>query len=317
MNRNTWILLIGFLLLFGCSSEEAPEESTVDTQMQLQTHLDMEKWFLNTRFVENICSQVSDAVVEIYNDVKPETSSLAVESAFNHFNTPEGLIDRLKEFLNNMKAEENRLANISDKDSRIFDNLKVANQLIGSYINLLSTPPQSADQFVSERKKLSDQLQSIVKNILIEYPQSTDDLNAMINMENMDYRWFSRMIQDMPKPIPEPDDVEELEAPLPTPTPTAPPLLTWRDAEGNIHMGYNPPNGVEILTKTEPLPDESLSDKSLDGSSSDQMEEEEEQFEEQQSMIWVDENGITHMGQKVPEGYKSKPAADIPLMIGQ
>ncbi|MGB3976594.1 MAG: hypothetical protein WBM02_06865 [bacterium] len=312
MNRNIWILLIGFLLLFGCSSDEAPEESTIDTQMRLQTRLDMEKWFLNIRFIEKICSQVSDSVSEIYNEAKSEVSSLAVESAINHFNTPNGLIDRLKELVNNMELEENRLESISDKDTRIFDNLKVANQLLGSYIELISTIPESADQFAAKKRSLTDQLNSIIKNILIEYPQSTDDFDSMITMENMDYRWFARIIQEMPKPPEEIEDIEEQEAPLPTPTPTSPPLQTWRDANGNIHMGYNPPEGVEILTKT--VPKEPISDKPVDEPSEKLPDE---SLESRQSMIWVDENGITHMGQQVPEGYKGKPASDIPLMITQ
>jgi hypothetical protein len=302
MNRIEFILILGLLLFIGCSSDDAPAEPAVDPQIQLQTRLDMEAWFLKVLFVNTICTEASDAIVTIYQDTASRTSSFAVASAINHFNAPDGLTSRLKAFLEKMKSEEQRLSSIPERDVRIFDNLKISNQLLGKYIELISSLPDSAEQFTSNRKSLVEQLASIEKILLIEYPQSTDELDAMTTMENMDYRWFMRMIHDLPKTEPEP--VEEPEVSLPTPSPTSLPLQTWRDRDGFLHMGYNPPEDAEILSSTQQVPEQDTPLPVLD-----------EPEQERTTMIWVDENGVSHMGNEVPEGHEGKPASDIPLMI--
>lgn len=302
MNRINVILIIGFLLFIGCSSDDTPAEPAVDPQIQLQSRLDMEDWFLNVQFVNTICTQASDAVVTIYQETKSGGSSFTVASAINYFNAPDGLTSRLKDLLEKITREENRLTNIPDKDVRIFDNLKICNQLLGKHIDLISSLPDSEDQFIANRKNLIDQLASITKILLIEYPQSTDDLNAMTTMENMDYRWFMRTIRDIPATEPEPS--KEPEIVLPTPSPTSLPLQTWRDKDGFLHMGYNPPEDAEILSRPQQEPEQATP-----------IPVSEEPDQERKTMIWVDENGVSHMGHDVPEGHEGKPAGDIPLMI--
>jgi hypothetical protein len=309
MNRLCLFLLIFTLFFFGCAGDEDVDKPGVDSQVLFQTSLDMEKWFVNVRFVEHFCIEASQAIAERLAMRQTHDSDLDLESIVNHFKSPNGLIDRLNEYLKNMQREKSRLDAIRDKDIRIFDNLKICNTLLERYITLISTVPATQESFLEQRDNIQKQLSSIIRLLEIEYPLSSDELGALTTMSNASYRSLIQQIRSAPvstqEDSEEPDDVVI----VPTPTPTVPPLVTWRTQEGFIHMGYDPPDGVDILhTQTQVSePEESIVSTPLPDDPSG----------EPQTYIWVDSDGVTHMGHEVPEGYESRPARDIPLMIGE
>ncbi len=303
-------LVMGFtLFLIGCAGDQETVEPVVDSQVLFQTSLDMEKWFVNVRFLKHMCTEASQAMSDRMMQRQYQDSDIAIEAMVNHFKKTNGLIDRLNEYLTNMRREEARLDAIKDKDARIYDNLKICNNLLERYIDLISSVPVTHQIFLDNRDDIHRQLSSIIRLLQIEYPLASEELESLTSMDNASYRSLIQQIRSAPLPAVdrhhEPEDIID----VPPPTPTVPPLITWRDADGFIHMGYDPPDEVEIL-RTQTLvsePDEPIVSTPIP---------DEEPAEELPTLMWVDANGVTHMGHEVPEGYEGRPVRDIPLMIG-
>lgn len=307
MNRIIVALISLLILLGGCTSEKPPAEPTPDLKAQIQSKLDMEKWLLDSRYLQHLCSMAADAIKVTFENSAISDPRMAVASMIESFKKPEGLIDSLNKLLAGMKSEENRLEVIAEKDIRIFDSLKRSNLLNSEFVKLISDVPESPAVFDENYQRIDDQLSSIVKILSIEYPQSTDELNARLTDDNIDYRTIVKMIRDIPTPEPSEAMSPVVDETEPTPTPTTPPIKTWRDKDGSVHMGYNAPEGAEIIELQSQL------------SGSVEVSEakpQEQAAETQRSMIWVDKDGISHMGYQVPEGQEAKPADEIPLMIG-
>lgn len=313
MNRIIVAFFSIILLLIGCTADKAPAEPTPNPQVEMQSRMDMSKWLLDARYLHFMCSKAAGMIQRAYQNPDNTDANVVVASLIDSYKKPGGLLDSLYKLHSTMRTEETRLEAVAEKDARIFDNLKRSNTMIYRYINLLSTLPESPEVFRNNQQQLEDQLSSIIKIMTIEFPESTDELAARTSEDNIESRALLKAINDIPlvaTPEPVVESPEEAEA-APSPTPTTPPIKTWRDADGNIRMGYNPPEGAEIIELQSQLSG------SVGISEPTPAEEPQETQEQTRSMIWVDENGVTHMGQHVPEGQQAKPADEIPLMIGK
>lgn len=311
MNRIIVAFFSIILLLVGCTADKAPAEPTPNPHVEMQSRMDMSKWLLDARYLHFMCSKAAGMIQGVYQNPDIADANIVVASMIDSYKKPGGLLDSLNKIHSVIKSEETRLEAVAEKDARIFDNLKRSNLMIDRYINLLSTLPDSPEVFKNNQQQLEDQLSSIIKIMTIEFPESTDELAARTSEDNIESRALLKAINDIPV-VSTPEPVaESLEEAAPSPTPTTPPIKTWRDADGNFRMGYNPPEGAEIIELQSQLSG------SVGISEPTPAEEPQETEEQTRSMIWVDENGVTHMGQQVPEGQQAKPADEIPLMIGK
>lgn len=305
MNRLIVILIAIAMLFSGCAKEEEPAEPTPDLQLQMQTRIDMGQWMLTLRYVKTMCAKAAGAIEKVFDPQNEEQSRLAAAAAIEHFNETDGLIHRLKLRADQAEAVQKRLADVVEKDERIYKSLEKGNTLISQYLDLISTLPETPAQFSEEQERLNEQLDSIFKVLAPEYPENSDDLAAMMSDDNLDYRAEMKAIQEIPTPQPMFTATPEVE--LPTPTPTLPPARTWVDKDGVMHMGHHPPDDANLH--------EIRSQLSGAVETTTAAPPEEDTGEATESKIWVDDQGVTHMGGEAPEGVETRDAKDITLMI--
>ncbi|MCD4653342.1 hypothetical protein K8T06_05350 [bacterium] len=306
MNRLAVILVITIIALAGCTPEEVPAEPTPDLQTQMQTNIDMGNWLLNSRYIKEIITKASNTIELVFVE-SDENTRLNVSAIIEKYNENGGLISSIKTRQTAMQKEQTRLAAIPEKDVRIYANLEKCNALTQEFIELLSEIPETSEAFSDKKQHLEKQLDSIYKILKIGFPESNDEFAAATSQENLNYKADLKLVNNIPErqvvatPTPE--------TTLPTPTPTLPPAQTWMDEKGVLHMGHHPPENANLQEIKNNLSG------AVDTTVITTPETESESTSE--SIIWIDGNGVTHMGSEVPEGVEGKPAQDIPLMIGK
>jgi len=305
MTRLMVILFVVTIIFAGCAPEEAPAEPTPDLQIQMQTKLDLGQWFVNSQYLAEISSEAADKIDAAINN-SGENARLNVSAIIEKYSESDGLISKFNSLQDKLEAEYGRLNVIPEKDNRLFASLEKCNFLTGKLIALVSKAPKAIEDFAENRQKLQDQLDSLYKILLIEFPESSDELSALHSKENPDYKAISKLVNDLPKP--KDDATPTPDITIPTATPTLPPARKWIDENGILHMGQKPPENANLLEIKSNLSG------SIDISAPEDHKSEPATASE--STIWVDENGVTHMGSNVPEGVEGKPAREIPLMIG-
>ncbi|MBN1297122.1 hypothetical protein JXA80_10105 [bacterium] len=305
MNRLAVIVMTSIILITGCGRDTEPIEPTPDLQLKMQSKVDMGRWLLSLRYVNAMCDKVAQSIEERFDEQNIERSQREIAAIIEYFKQPDGLLPRLGTRFNQAEGEQVRLMGIAEKDLQVFNSLNKANGLTGEYLSLISTVPDSMEAFTENRSRVRTQFESIVKVLSGDYPESADDLSAAMSEDNLEYRADIKHIQDVPTPMPAETPTPEI--PLPTATPTIPPARTWIDDKGVMHMGHHPPEGASLHEVKNRLSG-SVDTTTVEPTPSDQPSASD-------SRIWVDENGITHMGQNVPEGSESRSVKEIPLMI--
>lgn len=308
MNRLVVILMISILAFAGCTPEEAPAEPTHDSQEKVQTVIDMGQWMIHARYIQTLCEKTVTVVNAAVEERTGEDAHDAAKHVIDHINQPDGLIMRIKTRQTSLESVKQRIEKIADRDVRIFSCLVKMNQLNESFIELLSETPDIHDTFVKSAGNLKKQLDSLYSTLKVEYPDADDDLASLMAEDNLDYVADMKAIDNIPTPVPPATPTPELN--LPTATPTLPPAQTWIDANGVMHMGHHPPENANIQeVKTKLSGGIGISEPPAEDS------EETTEAETAKSVIWVDENGVTHMSGSAPEGVETKNADEIKLMV--
>ncbi|MBN1549927.1 hypothetical protein JW979_00600 [bacterium] len=307
------VIIFSIVIFTGCGTEEKPAEPTPDLQAKLKASVELESWFSEARYIFHISSQALDAIDKELQAVDKGSDRGNLAKIIDYFNDSNGLIEGLRNRMATIRQKHQDLTLMPEVDQRILKNLDDLTDTLKKIIDLTSQFPENSLEFRESRSRLLNQYLSIEKLLISDFPQTESTLKNMISPENPDYRTDQRILENIPKPeaeiieSPAPQVMTPVVTPQPSPTPFIAPKV-WRDAQGNLVMGQNPPEGVETWEPRGPVSKSEMSPPPTVTSS------ETPTSDESVSLIWEDEDGNLHMGSSAPEGSKTKRADSIKLM---
>lgn len=262
---NVWIhfLLVSFIVFLNSCGQKDPAAPTPDLQAKMKADTEMETWLTDIRlsffFASEGLATLDDALVlkEKSNDES------RVKSLVDHFNAPGNLVESLRKNLEKANTTQISLASISGIDQESFSNLTELNKTLTSTIQYLTLVPDNPADFREKVGTLRAKFASIENLLTKKFPNSSAMMTQRKSPESPEFRKFKQLLEPKIEPIvnepvvmkdePRSDDAAPADAPSNepsnepvTPGGTAAPSKVWRDAQGVIHMGQTPPDGVLV-----------------------------------------------------------------------
>ncbi len=301
------------ILLFiavGCGPPEPPPEPTPDVQAKMQAEAAMNEWFTDIRYAYGLVDEASDTISKKLVDAEAENNDYSeVAKLVAYFNEPGGLKERLDGKLKLLNDKKAKLDKNAEKDFALFKNLGDLTNIYSKLITLVTTLPENSSTFSNGIQGLNSQFSAIERLLMKTFVQSDADLDQKRSMENPEFKSDRRVFDSIPTPGPIAPEPEATPTVIEnTPTPTQGPVKVWRDADGTVHMGQEPPEDVDTRDLKGKISQGYYTEETMDS-------EETEEAESDASLIWTDAEGNIHMGQKAPEGATTKKAEEIELMI--
>ncbi|GEM_PF-5785623 len=252
------VLIMCLCLFFNACGPQKPAEPTPDLQAKMKSDTQMESWLTDVRigffFASEGLANIDDALL---TKERSGDDSL-IKNLFDHYNATGNLVETLTKIYENSESLRNQLAPIQGIDAESFSNLGELNKTFNTTLALLKAIPDNPADF---REKVGIQKGKFtsIENLLVKkYPNSTAMLSQRKSPENPEFRKFKQLLEpkfqpaaapttEIAKPLEDSKATVASDANAPVNSQmTAAPSKVWRDAQGNIHMGQEPPDGVVI-----------------------------------------------------------------------
>ncbi len=255
---STSVLIMCFCLFFNACGPQKPAEPTPDLQASMKAGTQMESWLTDIRigffFASEGLANIDDALL---TKERSGDESL-VRNLLDHYNAPGNLVETLTRIFENSESIRTQLASVQGIDTESFSNLGELNKTFNATLTMLKAIPDNPADFREKVGTQKGKFTSIETLLIKKFPNSTAMLSQRKSPENPEFRKFKQLLepkfQPAAAPVAEPtkpqdepktDAVPDPNAPV-EPQMTAAPSKVWRDAQGNIHMGQVPPDGVVV-----------------------------------------------------------------------